>query len=585
LPALAAGRFAGLTKIDIFPRKSALPTQGYSSTLPGSSSMAESPVIPSAARGPRPGFAAIAWPLLLLGGLWGWAIWSAAEHWQANPNYSYGWAVPLLAIGFAVRRFLQAQKDDVDLVHVDLTKTAVIAISIGALVFALEYARNQVWHPIVVIWSIALLAIVATFALLHRIGGRALVRAEIFPVCFFLSALPWPPRFEQPITTTLMRSVALATTEILHWLGIQAQASGGAIALRDGLVGITEACSGIRSLQAGIMFGLAMGEWFLLSRARRIVLLFIAIAFAMATNLARTLALTLQANAHGIDSVERVHDLIGNIVMTALILAIWLAGKLLSARHGESVPWRIRSTSSSVAADVVRGPRSSTAATTFVPATIAVIVGLIAARGLAAHIEARDKTQTAPFFSVIENAANKPGVIPKTVWNELHPTSGEYIRHDPTSAEATAGRDINLNERAADCFHFFWKPSPWNRFALVHRPDICMPGIGWQLDGRAEMQDVDLSGRTLRFYLFRFHRDNVHALELWGAWRNGEPVPIDYKPDQVLGAAAPPATMQVTGKRKSATEIVSCSVLSQDRQPPVEKAIETLRAVFNFNPP
>jgi hypothetical protein len=212
------------------------------------------------------------------------------------------------------------------------------------------------------------------------------------------------------------------------------------------------------------------------------------------------------------------------------------------------------------------------------------VAGLIAARALAAHIEAKDKTQTTPFFSWIADDANKPGTIPREVWNELHPTSGEYIRHEPTSAKATADKHVDLSDGAADCFHFFWKPSPWNRFALVHRPDICMPGIGWQLDGAAETRDTELNGRPLRFYLFRFHRGNVHALELWGAWRNGEPVPIDYKPDQVLGAAAPPLTMHLEGKRKSATEIVSCSIISQDRQPPAEQAIETLRAVFKFNP-
>jgi exosortase len=106
----------------------------------------------------------------------------------------------------------------------------------------------------------------------------------VFPACFFFTAVPWPPRLEQPITSTLMRWVAMATTESLHWLGVEAQASGGAIALRTGLVGITEACSGIRSLQAGIMFGLAMGEWFLLTVPRRIALLGIAVVLAMATN-------------------------------------------------------------------------------------------------------------------------------------------------------------------------------------------------------------------------------------------------------------------------------------------------------------
>ena len=46
------------------------------------------------------------WVTLFLTALWTWAIWSCAEHWRGNPNYSYGWAVPLLALGFGLRRYL-----------------------------------------------------------------------------------------------------------------------------------------------------------------------------------------------------------------------------------------------------------------------------------------------------------------------------------------------------------------------------------------------------------------------------------------------------------------------------------------------
>ena len=30
----------------------------------------------------------------LLAAAWIWAIWSCAEYWRGNPNYSYGWIVP-----------------------------------------------------------------------------------------------------------------------------------------------------------------------------------------------------------------------------------------------------------------------------------------------------------------------------------------------------------------------------------------------------------------------------------------------------------------------------------------------------------
>ncbi len=514
-------------------------------------------------------------PALFLLTLWIWAIWSCAESWLGNPNYSYGWTVPVLGLGFGVRRYLASR----DLADENSPRTfrlswpngINLAIASVALVFFLEYSREQVWHPVIIIWTICGLAVTSTITLFWLGGGAALARAEIFPVCFFLTAVPWPPRLEQPITSTLMRWVAGTTTELLHWLGIEAQASGGAIALRTGLVGITEACSGIRSLQAGVMFGLAMGEWFLLSARRRVALLAIAIALALATNLARTLALTLQAHWHGVDSVDRVHDLIGNVIITLLVLAIWLAGKFLAPPKSESLHAR----STTTFRDLLRA-WVKPASPIFGVIAVALIIGIVSAKALSARVEARDHTQTAPFFSAkIDNAiGNSLGQIPREVWNELHPTTGEYVRHEKTGSPGAI----------ADCFHFFWKPSPWNRFALVHRPDICMPGVGWQPNGSAEIRDTQLDGHPLRCYLFRFRRGRTHALELWGAWRNGEAVPVDYKPDQVLGATAAPAAMHLEGKRRSATEIVSCSIIAEGAEPPADIAVEILRSVFKYNP-
>jgi exosortase len=522
---------------------------------------------------------ALPWPGFLLLGMWTWAIWSCAEHWQANPNYSYGWVVPPLALGFGLRRYWKLNHARLPAPRLGTRLPAgaeiLAALSFGGLVFLLEYSRVQMWHPEIVLCAICLLAVTSTIAALEGLGGNDLARAEIFPVLFFLTAVPWPPRFEQPITSTLMGWVAAGTAELLHWLGIEAQTSGAAIALRSGLVGITEACSGIRSLQAGIMFGLAMGEWFLLRPARRIVLLLLAIVLALTTNLARTLALSLQAQWHGVDSLDRVHDFIGNTTITALIVGIWVAGKLLAPRaKRQALP---------LAAEIAGEARRllaklrTEAQPVFGLLLLCFVAGIICARAIYARLEAQDRTQTAPFFiaRIDHSSGNRQAVVPRDIWNELRPTSGEYVRRE--SPELPRG--------GADCFHFFWKPSAWNRFALVHRPDICMPGVGWKPDGEAEPFDVALNGRSIRCYLFRFRRGNAHALELWGVWRNGEAVPLDYQPAQVFGAALPPPALHLEGKRRSATEIIACSVIADGTPPSSEIAVALLRSVFQYKAP
>jgi exosortase len=519
----------------------------------------------------------VSWPHLLLVAMWAWAIWSCAEHWRGNPNYSYGWAVPLLALGFGIRRYFLIASDSAVRPEPVFQGRGLLgsfgALSLGAFGFLLEYSRQEMWHPQIVLWSICLLVTVSTLIVLRIRYGRELAHAEIFPVFFFLTAVPWPPRIEQPITSSLMHWVATATVEILHWVGIEAQAVGGAIALPAGLVGITEACSGIRSLQAGIMFGLAMGEWFWLRPVRRLILVLAGVALALATNLVRTVALTLEVQHHGLDSLDRYHDLIGNIVITTLILAIWLCGKLLSQPR----------ISMSLADALHRWwGQSRTGETPFFGSpifraiTLGLLAGLFCARFLYAGLAAHDRTQTNPFFvaRLNDSMLNKQATVPRAVWNELNPTSGEYIRHE----------NPKLPGGGADCFHFFWKPSPWNRFALVHRPDICMPGIGWTLERPPEPREVQIGDHAIRCYLFRFRRQNTHALQLWGAWRNGKPVAIDYRPEEVLGVVPASSSLDLAGKRRSATEIVACNIMSNGVEPEADIAVAVLQSAFDFRP-
>jgi exosortase len=510
------------------------------------------------------------WALLVAA--WIWAIWSCAEYWRGNPNYSYGWIVPVLSLTYAARRLMLAQRKNIarSVLAVPIWLIVFFGLVAAAIIFGLEFAREQVLHPIIVIWAIAFVPITLTLLVCWLAGGRNLLRTELFPILFFLAAVPWPPRFEQPITAGLMQAVAAATTGLLHWFGIPAQTVGGAITLRAGVVGITEACSGMRSLQAGIMFGLAMGEWFLLRPLRRIALLFVAIALAFTTNLIRTLALSLQAEWHGLDAVEKIHDLTGTIAVIVLVIAIWICALALGSPRAkahfgfESLGARLRAIGAAI-------PASLQAIALVI--LIAGIFGTGIAQIMSAKIEARDQTQTAPFFFVREDPSQTRVRLPRDVWNELHPTTGEYIRV----------RNPRLG--AGEVFHFFWKPSPWNRFVLVHRPDICMPGVGWESSGSPESITIDFSGHQTQLYLFRFRRGDTEALELWGVWRNGDAVPLEYQPDQALGAAAAPPALHLAGKRRSATEIVACVIGgNRDHPPDAERAIAILKSFFEYDP-
>ena len=64
-------------------------------------------------------------------------------------------------------------------------------------------------------------------------------------------------------------------------------------------------------------------------------------------------------------------------------------------------------------------------------ATGAIVAGIIFARFLYAHGEGEGYTQKDPHFTAHTGASsmNELVPVPREVWNELRPTSGEYIRH------------------------------------------------------------------------------------------------------------------------------------------------------------
>ncbi len=117
-------------------------------------------------------------------------------------------------------------------------------------------------------------ASVATLTLLHiwSAGGKQWIRHFAFPIAFFFVAVPWVTPIEVPIIQGLMRVVAAVAAETVTLFGIPTQLEGNLIRVTSGLVGVNEACSGVRSLQTALMIGLLFGELKRLSIWHRFVL-------------------------------------------------------------------------------------------------------------------------------------------------------------------------------------------------------------------------------------------------------------------------------------------------------------------------
>ncbi len=258
-------------------------------------------------------------PFLLFGALWFVLCRQLSGEWLVNEQYNYGWFVPFFALYLFWLRWQDRPAPEVR------GQRSVVALVIGitALFLLLPVRLFEIaspeWRPLG--WIHA--ASVATLTLLYLwcVGGKPWVRHFAFPVAFFFIAVPWPTAVEVPIIQGMMRMVAGFAAETAMLLGIPAQVEGNLIRVSTGLVGVNEACSGIRSLQTSLMIGLLFGELKRLSVLRRIALVIGAVIIAVFANFVRAVFLVTVAAAKNISEVSRWHDVAGYTIIALVFLS------------------------------------------------------------------------------------------------------------------------------------------------------------------------------------------------------------------------------------------------------------------------
>jgi exosortase len=245
--------------------------------------------------------------------------------WRIDPQYSYGMVVPLLTAGLVLKRMQDRPVSVRPRARGRLVAASALIGSALLLGMTIPLAEaNPDWRPVGLLAS--LMAVSISLGSLYLKGGVAWLRHFALPVCFFLIAVPWPRNFEQSVMGGLMSWNASATLEILHWLGYEAMRQGNLIVIPSGVLGVEEACSGVRSLQSGIMVSLFFGEILRLGIRRRVALVAMAVFAALAGNIVRSSLLAVIGSRQGIASVSSWHDTAGMLVLaftfgTVMILA------------------------------------------------------------------------------------------------------------------------------------------------------------------------------------------------------------------------------------------------------------------------
>ena len=427
-------------------------------------------------------------PVIVPGMAWFAVIRIMWNDWLHDPQYSYGLLVPVLVLGLMLQRWKDRPDPRVTTRVGSWTAAliAVAAVSVLALMIPLSQA-NPEWRPLAGIASLA--AIVISLDLIFIIGGRSWLRHFAFPLIFILIAVPWPRNFEQWAMGQLMSWNTAATLEILHWSGREAMARGNLIMLPCGILGIEEACSGVRSLQSGLMVALFLGEMFRLRVTRRILLLVIAVLAALLGNILRSSLLALVASRNGLASIEAWHDPAGFMVLIVTLgLVILCAIRLKKTGSVPGYPnvpflppWLI-----------VSRPR-----TLVMSAMLAMLgLSLIATEVWFSLHDRRGE-------SIPWSIQSRPGAI--GVSPVLIPEAIFRMMFNP---EGFSERWISPSGAQGQVFYFHWLAGRTAVQAVsMHNPEVCLRSIGMKMVKSLAPLHVEKDGIVIPFRSWLFEQN------------------------------------------------------------------------------
>ncbi len=218
--------------------------------------------------------------LVALGACWSMFFSELRDEWLVNPQYSYGYIVPLLGMALLWRRWQDHPA------AFPQERPALLGVVAGLLLLLLPLniilEANPEWR--LLYWANGFQVLALTCCFLYRWGGGPWLRHFVAALAFMLIAVPWPMQWEQTIIQGLMRFVAGLTVDVAGIMSIPAIQRGNLIEVGPGIVGIDEACSGVRSLQSALMLSLFLGEVNRFSWLRRAGLIGGSLLFVLLSN-------------------------------------------------------------------------------------------------------------------------------------------------------------------------------------------------------------------------------------------------------------------------------------------------------------
>jgi exosortase len=414
-------------------------------------------------------------PLALFAILWVDLARQLSFAWEASEQYAYGWFVPFLALALFWRRWVTRPGVSGHVVSNLAVTGLVVLLALALLPVRVVYEINPDWP--VPAWLMTVIVVSLSLYAIFLMGGWRWVKHFAFPICFILVAVQWPYRIEHGLTQGLMRVVANLTVEVLGWFNIPAFQRGNLIEVSTGVVGIDEACSGIRSFQSTLMAALFLGELYVLNWPRRLGLLFGGVLLAFCFNVVRTLILTWHASAAGIAALEKWHDPAGLMIFLVSFASIWGVALVLSKQKqkAESRKQKKAPNDCTATGPLTTGPGTEEQRSGVFPRGFLVAIGCWAVCVLGAT-ELWYRVHDVKDVGMFRWTVNLPETKPDFQKIEMAPRSIKLLAFDV----AATGRWQEEGGYEWNAYFFRWRPNSIQSVihSRLHRPDVCLPASG-----------------------------------------------------------------------------------------------------------
>ena len=157
--------------------------------------------------------------------------------------------------------------------------------------------------------------------------GPGRTRRLAFPLALGWLMLPIPALVASQAHVLLRLISASAAAALLPLFGIAVARQGTTLLIPSGEIEVSDACSGFSTLHASLTLALILA-YLTPSLARRALLLSVAPALAVVTNIVRVTALVLLSHHFGFELLDTAaHELSGYAAFAiSLVLLFWLAG-------------------------------------------------------------------------------------------------------------------------------------------------------------------------------------------------------------------------------------------------------------------